>query len=1225
MRRKPNADLTDSSPAAAPETSNQETPVKATPKPRSRSTKAAPSAALELAPKAAVVKAAPAKPRAVKASPAKTVRAKVSALVAKAPTDAPTETAPKAGPRRATRTPKAMPAVEMPTPVTAEAPATAPLKATTSGRRSAISAKAVPPATSPGASPTEAPKPARSRSRRSSRSDAPAPDASTEVLFIEPDDFAELSDIVLKEDTNGLSEPEAIYMGEPSGDVVQDDLPMPRWRVRQERSPKSGRGVGRREPRTTPVVAAPEVAPDESEPEEATDGLAPRRSRRRRRKDRVDMDITAAAALGTSEDGDDTPTETAAPTERTETETNRSGRGRSRGDRERTEGHPRDLVGRNRTPRPTPEEEVPQEVPGDEIPVAMFRRSRVKPPKPPVVVAPRRQPVPVPADAPQVVDRNGIPTLVRQGIVYPPLAFFGSSSDERRLETVMKEIAHAATRGVKLFSHFVELDVDPSKVDDAVRFAGFLLKRTLAVAPEAQVIFRVVFTAPEGWERKFPNSRYITEDGSSAEPSFCDDTYWEVAERCLRQFVETLRLLDDQVHILGVHLERGEWFFSANAGYDTSVAAHEKFRDWVRTRYRDDVVALRASWFDGQVQFETISVPEYGRQAAPGEVFVRTGRKARRWVDYHLFLSDAVVERISQLAHSAKEASQGYFLVGASYGYSFEWGHPASGHLSLGKLLREPALDFIAGPPSYKSREPGGTAPFPGPIDSIALNGKLYLSEEDYKTPIGDRAEPDDYNPPIRTPQALESVHWRGVGAALAHGAGVCWMDTWGNGWLDMPGIWQRGEEVLDAFTLRQAAPMGEPDVAVFIDERSLAYLVDQDAFSLLVQNVREAILRSGLSAGFYLLSDLAHRERFPESKLYVFMNAWDIRPEVRSAIKTRLQRDHKVLFWLYAAGLFEAGRDSLERVREVTGIALKPQPFASKPGTTLLNRRHPLTEALPEKVLAGGGRLEPSYFAIPEDGVLLGEYTQTGLPSFIVRDIVQEGHPELSWRSVFLGEPIVTPALFRALGQMAGAHVWGYHDDVIHVRPPFLTIHAAGGGNRTVALPDKWSAYDLRTSEWSAVDTTHVRFATTDGATSTFLVGPQVELETLIATDPSQVLHMAELPPRPENTLHLDSVLFDVPIMKLDEWIEEDSNADDGDDLLFRTSALDLDAEPEPEDAVVETFNEGGRSGRRRRRRPRNGRGSEEVVDRRSEGADRYGPSDPGDITLNVVFRRRE
>src|SRR5689334_6833637 len=96
--------------------------------------------------------------------------------------------------------------------------------------------------------------------------------------------------------------------------------------------------------------------------------------------------------------------------------------------------------------------------------------------------------------------------------------------------------------------------------------------------------------------------------------------------------------------------------------------------------------------------------------------------------------------RTSRLSsgHRGKSASGGYFVIGVSYGYTFEWSHPASGHLSLGKLLRTPEIDFIAGPPSYRTREPGGAAPFPSPIDSCALNGKVYISEEDFKTAIGE-------------------------------------------------------------------------------------------------------------------------------------------------------------------------------------------------------------------------------------------------------------------------------------------------------------------------------------------------------------------------------------------------------------------------------------------------------------------------------------------------------
>lgn len=84
----------------------------------------------------------------------------------------------------------------------------------------------------------------------------------------------------------------------------------------------------------------------------------------------------------------------------------------------------------------------------------------------------------------------------------------------------------------------------------------------------------------------------------------------------------------------------------------------------------------------------------------------------------------------------------------------------------------------------------------PGPIDSFALNGKLYLSERRLQDDARNGYDPDDFNPAIKTPQALESVHWRGVGAALAHGSGICWMDLWGNGWLKTASVWNRAGAV---------------------------------------------------------------------------------------------------------------------------------------------------------------------------------------------------------------------------------------------------------------------------------------------------------------------------------------------------------------------------------------------------------------------------------------------
>jgi hypothetical protein len=686
---------------------------------------------------------------------------------------------------------------------------------------------------------------------------------------------------------------------------------------------------------------------------------------------------------------------------------------------------------------------------------------------------------------------------------------------------------------------------------------------------------------------------------------------------------------------MGIHMDYAEWFTVASNGYDTSKAALHKFRDWVRARYSSDEVTFRASWFDGRATFDSITIPPYEPEGAEGEKFVRSSRKQRKYVDYHLFLSDATMSRIAELAYTVKEASDGYLLCGVSYGYTFEWSHPNNGHLALGKLLRTQEVDFIAGPPSYRNREPGGTAPFPGPIDSFALNGKLYVSEEDFKTSLSGGHEPDDFNPTIKTPQALDSVQWRGAGAGLAHANGMCWMDLWGNGWLKTASIWQRGAAIQKALTERMGCELKDPDVIVFIDERALAYLVDPNAFTLLVQNVRESVLRSGLSAGFYLLSDLAHREKFPEGKLYLFLNAWDLRPELRAAIKNRLQRDNKVLFWLYAAGLFDGGRDSLERAREVTGIALKPQPFYSKSGTSVLNKRHPLCEAFPDRGLIGGTKLEPSYFAIPEGSTVLGEYTQTGLPSFVIKEFSGEGDPAMAWKSVFLGEPMVSPALIRALGQLAGAHVYDFQEDLVHVSPPFLTVHCHAAGPRTVTLPPNWSAYSLQNSGFVPTDGNAIRFTAVDGSSHAFLVGPKAEIEGILSQDPATLLTVESLPERPENVRHGDTLLFDIPIMKLGDWMEGGISDEAVEDWLLRPPAAETEVGGESEEATGDQ--EPSRSGRRRRRR-RGGRGDRgegfggDTIDRREGPRESNGNTSTvsistgsDDFEMNVTFRKRE
>jgi hypothetical protein len=878
------------------------------------------------------------------------------------------------------------------------------------------------------------------------------------------------------------------------------------------------------------------------------------------------------------------------------------------------------LTWRSKSEQPTPEDDRPkQKAKAQDKPKRERapKREAVEPEPEPVIETKIEEPtvqvreaVIPPIDAPHVIPHNGRAVMIHKKEVLPPFFFFGNAMSDKQLSTVLEEAKMAAEEGLSALSLLVELPVDKTLAKEAAETAGRLAKRAAEVVPDVKLVLRTVLTAPEDWKRKFPDSTFKLKNGATAEPSFCDDAYWKEAGEALEEFVFELKDQDPAGHIIGIHLDRGEWFFAEGWGYDTSKASAAKFQNWLKHRYSGDVVSLRAAWFDGKVTFDSAEIPEF-QAAGDAAEFVRTDRRARKYVDCHLFMSDVAMERIADLAHTVKKTSKGNLMVGVSYGYTFEWSHPGSGHLALGKLLRCPDVDYIGGPPSYKSREPGQAAHFPWPIDSFALNGKLCISEEDYKTSISGAGEPDDYNPVMRTPQALESSHWRGAGAALAHSSGLCWMDTWGSGWLSSRGIWERGGEINRSLQQMLTTEQKAPDAALFIDERSLAYLVDERAFTALIQNVRESLSRSGLSVGLYLLSDLAHRENFPESRLYIFVNAWDIRPEVRSAIKSRVQRDGKVMLWLYSAGLFEGGRESLERVREASGIALRPQPFNSKSGTTLLDPRHPLCMSLPREKVLEGGQLEPSYFAIPEDAAILGCYSSTGLPSFVVKTH-DEPKPEDSWSSVFLGEPIVSPTFFRELGRMAGAHIWSHDDDVIHAREPYLTIHCTGSGERVIALPDNWVAYCLDNQQWASVEGSRLRFHGLDGTTHVFMVGIRSEIEAILNSKGTIKLTEEEVVRQREDTVHWDTIRLDVPVMKLDEWVEEGWSDELADDLMLRPSMLEVTEAAPEEDDEPEADQSRGRRRRKRRRR-----------ESRSQGQ-RGGNMDP-DSGVSVLFRKRD
>lgn len=687
--------------------------------------------------------------------------------------------------------------------------------------------------------------------------------------------------------------------------------------------------------------------------------------------------------------------------------------------------------------------------------------------------------------------RQGHPEIIIDGEVVPPLFFFGnidSAASERR---VCEQIRQAGAAGVHLHSLLLELPVSVPMVSYSVHEALRLLHLVREHDTQGYVMFRVVFTPPPDWQKLYPEAMTTYADGSTGEPSFASDRYWQEAESALNLLVRQLETTEEARYILGYHLDCREWFYDYRRGYDYSPAAQEAFRQWLRGRYRNDVVALRAAWHDGSVTFSSASVPPY-RGDAPAPTVLYEYRKGQRYVDYLRFASEMVARRIVALSRTVKRACEGRRLVAVSYGYLLDFPVPHSGHLALSEVLSAQSIDLICAPVSYRDRQPAQSGRVPVPVASVRLHGKLFVLEDDTKPHTARVETPDDYNPRCADAECTRHVRLRNAATALVHHAGVAWMDLWGEGWLQEGEVWRQAERLSALYQAHMRQRLAEaPEVAVIVDERSLMRIQSPRALlEPLILQQQEVLAKAGIHYGVYLQSDLV-RKAFPDAKLYLFLNPIQVDSEVREAIRERLQRDGKTLVWLYAVALYDENGYTPDGPRDVAGIAIKVQPWNSETGTVISNDRHPISERLRNKQVGVRERVNPSFYVLDEKVTVLGEYIQTGLPSIAVKDMDE-------WRSVFIGERLLNVELLRGLCRYAGVHVWSQSSDIVRVAPPLLAIHSIGDGTVHLQLPRRMAAYDLTEGRLLAEDASSLRLNMRLGQSALYAVGTYEQLSTL-------------------------------------------------------------------------------------------------------------------------------
>ena len=157
----------------------------------------------------------------------------------------------------------------------------------------------------------------------------------------------------------------------------------------------------------------------------------------------------------------------------------------------------------------------------------------------------------------------------------------------------------------------------------------------------------------------------------------------------------------------------------------------KRFREWLRSRYGDNVEALRDSWRDSRVSFESAAIP-LPEERKPGEdptFFYTETPLGNKVADYFQCYDESLADLSIAYCKVIKEETNGNKLAGMMHAYSYCGRYDKiphnHGHGSALKIMQSPYVDFLHSPYHYYNRSVGGYHYSQHSVDSVRQHGKL--------------------------------------------------------------------------------------------------------------------------------------------------------------------------------------------------------------------------------------------------------------------------------------------------------------------------------------------------------------------------------------------------------------------------------------------------------------------------------------------------------------------
>ncbi len=651
-------------------------------------------------------------------------------------------------------------------------------------------------------------------------------------------------------------------------------------------------------------------------------------------------------------------------------------------------------------------------------------------------------------------------------------------------------------------------------------------QHVLDADPQARFHLRVHLELPDWWQKLYPEECELLSDGRLMRQSFASALWRSQAKNFLRALVAHIRAIGLFDRVIAYQVgagDTGEWVKGhgamAAACGDFSAPMREHFRAWLRRRYQDDEAAFQRAWADPAASFALAEVPSAERQLASATHTFRDPRREQAVIDYYRCLAELCGDLVTDFCATVKEATQGQALAGAFFGYLMElaWNsaffgerdeytnshyatYQRSGHLGLAQVLASPQVDFLVSPYSYGFRGLGGEGPSMLPSESVRLHGKLYLFEDDTRTHLTWHDHPN-YGK-ADTLQDSVAILKRNFAYVITHGQGIWWL---AGGLPTTPHI-ELSQQPAFRPLLKRFQELGEfsqhldrapsAEIAVLLDDESFYYesLRNELDLPLIFQQRLWGLPRLGAPFDTYLLQDFID-DRLPPYKLYLFLNAFRLDGARRQALKRQIQRDRRVVVWVYAPGYVQDDL-SVAHMTDLTGFQFGESEIPWGPLMYLTDYQHPITRGLPQDLTWGtNSRLGPVFHIEDPGATILGNAVFARgrcRPGFGVKVFT-------GWTSIYAAAPNLPAPILRGLARYAGVHLYNDQGDVLYATPHLLAVHTLSGGERTFSLPRPVeTVLDLFSGQTVAASTHQFQVSLPPASTTLFYTGPTALLARL-------------------------------------------------------------------------------------------------------------------------------